>query len=71
MAWEVSLESEVEEWLLDLQHHPQTADEVVAAIDKLEQDGPTLGRPLVDRIHVPIADERFSRHLKAIEEGKP
>ncbi|WTJ79248.1 type II toxin-antitoxin system RelE/ParE family toxin [Kitasatospora sp. NBC_01539] len=122
-AWEVSLESEVEEWLLDLaQHDPRTADEVAAAIDKLEQDGPTLGRPLVDRIHsskhhnmkelrprttgpgeirilfafdperqaivlvagdkagawrqwyeinVPIADERFSRHLKAIEEGKP
>ena len=25
-------------------------DQVAAAIDKLESDGPTLGRPLVDRI---------------------
>lgn len=122
VAWEVSLESEVEEWLLELaQQHPLTADEVVAAIDKLEEDGPTLGRPLVDRIHgskhhnmkelrprtsgpgeirilfafdperqaiilvagdkagawkqwyeinIPIADERFSKHLKSIKEDK-
>ncbi|MCL2733895.1 MAG: type II toxin-antitoxin system RelE/ParE family toxin [Actinomycetia bacterium] len=30
---------------------PRTADEVAAAIDKLADDGPTLGRPLADRIH--------------------
>ena len=39
---------EVESWLLTLDD--DTYDQVAAAIDKLAQDGPTLGRPLVDRI---------------------
>jgi hypothetical protein len=39
---------EVEDWFLDLD--PKTADQVEAAIDNLEQNGPSLGRPLVDRI---------------------
>ncbi|MEV6013644.1 type II toxin-antitoxin system RelE/ParE family toxin [Streptomyces sp. NPDC051976] len=52
MQWEVLLHEEVDKWLLDLtQSDPHTADEVAAAIDKLAEDGPTLGRPLADRIH--------------------
>lgn len=52
MPWEVLIDEEVEHWLLDLtQTDPETADEVAAAIDKLADDGPTLGRPLADRIH--------------------
>lgn len=39
---------EVETWLLDLDD--DSYDQVAAAIDKLAEDGPTLGRPLVDRI---------------------
>lgn len=42
---------EVEAWFLKLvESDPGTAEQVTAAIDKLETDGPTLGRPLVDRI---------------------
>lgn len=51
MTWEVSLHEEVEAWLLDLaESDPEIANQVVSAIDKLEEEGPTLGRPLVDRI---------------------
>jgi hypothetical protein len=48
VAWEMVLLDEVETWLLDIDDG--TYDLVAAAIDKLEQDGPTLGRPLVDKI---------------------
>ncbi|HJP77154.1 MAG TPA: type II toxin-antitoxin system RelE/ParE family toxin [Pseudonocardiaceae bacterium] len=51
MAWEIELVAEVEAWFLDLCHEePETADLVQAAIDVLEREGPTLGRPLADRI---------------------
>jgi hypothetical protein len=51
ILWEVLLHSEVEKWLLTLTGtDPGIADEVVAAIDKLAEEGPTLGRPLADRI---------------------
>jgi hypothetical protein len=51
MPWEVLLHDDVEKWLLTLtQNDPATADEVAAAIDKLAEEGPTLGRPLADRI---------------------
>jgi hypothetical protein len=49
VAWEIVLLNEVETWLLD-EVDEGTYDLVAAAIDKLEQDGPTLGRPLVDKI---------------------
>ncbi|MCF7552723.1 type II toxin-antitoxin system RelE/ParE family toxin [Pseudonocardia sp. WMMC193] len=49
MSWEVVLLDEVEAWLLD-DLDDVTYDLVAAAIDKLEHDGPTLGRPLVDKI---------------------
>jgi hypothetical protein len=36
---------------MDLVHNdPRTAELVAAAVDQLEADGPTLGRPLVDSI---------------------
>jgi hypothetical protein len=51
MAWTVILLDEVEEWFMELvETDPETADLVAAAIDLLEQEGPSLGRPAVDRI---------------------
>lgn len=48
MVWAVILVGEVEDWFLALE--TKSAELVAAAIDNLEQHGPTLGRPLVDRI---------------------
>ena len=48
MVWDVRVLHEVESWLLDLDEN--TYDQVAAAIDKLAEDGPGLGRPLADRI---------------------
>ena len=48
MAWDVRLLSEVESWVMALDD--DTYDQVAAAIDLLMDEGPTLGRPLVDRI---------------------
>ena len=48
VTWDVRVLEEVESWLLALDD--DTYDQVAAAIDKLARDGPTLGRPLVDRI---------------------
>jgi hypothetical protein len=51
VVWEVLLHDDVSAWFLDLaDDDPETASLVEAAIDKLADDGPTLGRPLVDRI---------------------
>jgi hypothetical protein len=51
MAWEVSLHPEVEAWYLALcKSDPGSADRIEEAIDQLTGAGPTLGRPLVDRI---------------------
>ena len=51
MAWTIILVDEVSDWYLDLvDHEPETAELVTAAIDLLEADGPALGRPLVDSI---------------------
>lgn len=47
--WEINLVEEVEDWYLNL----GTEEELVAvraAINLLEQEGPTLGRPVVDRV---------------------
>ena len=48
MSWDVRLLDEVDAWLLGLDD--DTYDQVAAAIDLLADEGPTLGRPLVDRI---------------------
>lgn len=50
-TWDVELHSEVASWFLGLvKSDPETADLVEEAIDLLEKVGPTLGRPMVDRI---------------------
>jgi hypothetical protein len=50
-VWEVGLHEEVERWFLDLcRNDPTTADLVAEAIDLLAEQGPGLGRPMVDRL---------------------
>jgi len=50
--WQILLVEEVAEWFADLtKNDPGTADLVEDAVDRLAVDGPTLGRPLVDRIN--------------------
>lgn len=51
MGWEVIVLDEVRDWYENLvEASPTTAELVTAAIDLLEEKGPTLGRPLVDTI---------------------
>ena len=51
MAWEVSLHPEVEAWYPGLcKSDPETADLIEDAIDQLVDEGPTLRRPLADRL---------------------
>ncbi len=65
MAWAVILVDEVADWYLDLVNdEPATAELVAAAIDLLEADGPTLGRPLVDSI-----EGSSIRNLKELRPG--
>jgi hypothetical protein len=65
MAWTVILVDEVTNWYLDLvSKEPATAELVTAAIDLLEADGPTLGRPLVDSI-----EGSSIRNLKELRPG--
>lgn len=50
-GWEVSLTEEVEEWFLRLsKDDPDSAAQVAAAVDMLAEEGPALGRPLVDQV---------------------
>ena len=49
MGWEIELTEQVERWLLD-DLDAESRAQIVPAIDKLEEAGPTLGRPIVDRI---------------------
>jgi hypothetical protein len=50
-GWEVLLHEEVEAWFLALcEDDPPTANLVAAAIDLLGEEGPMLGRPLVDKV---------------------
>lgn len=49
--WEISLHQDVEAWYLSIcGSDPETADLIEQAIDQLAAEGPSLGRPLVDRI---------------------
>jgi hypothetical protein len=51
VTWEIVLHGDVEAWFLDLcTADPDSANLVAAAIDKLAEDGPTLGRPLADKV---------------------
>jgi hypothetical protein len=50
--WEVTLLGPVDEWFLRLcEADAETANRVMEAVDHLAQAGPSLGRPLVDRVH--------------------
>ncbi|QTJ68454.1 type II toxin-antitoxin system RelE/ParE family toxin [Rhodococcus sp. ZPP] len=47
----VELLKEVEEWFIELAStDPEAAEHVAGAIDLLEATGPTLGRPVVDKV---------------------
>lgn len=49
--WEIELHSSVDAWFMGLaDEEPKTADLVGEAIEMLAAFGPTLGRPLVDRV---------------------
>lgn len=61
MSWDIEPAEEVEAWLQDLDD--DSYDLVTAALDKLSNDGPTLGRPLVDRIQ--------GSHLHNLKELRP
>lgn len=51
MPWEVILVDEVDDWFADLaKEDVDSAELVTAAIDMLEEHGPTLSRPLADRV---------------------
>jgi hypothetical protein len=49
MSWDVILLEEVEAWYFTLDDDAMAA--VTGAIDLLELEGPTLGRPTVDRVN--------------------
>jgi len=49
MSWEVILLEEVEAWYFTLDDDEMAV--VTGAIDLLELEGPTLGRPTVDRVN--------------------
>ena len=49
--WEIILLTEVEDWYLGLcRRDPAVATKVEQAIEMLADEGPTLGRPFVDKI---------------------
>jgi len=48
MAWEVLLLEQVETWYLTLDEGEIAA--VTGAVDLLDSEGPTLGRPTVDKV---------------------
>lgn len=48
-CWDVILLDEVERWLVSLDRDTMAA--VAGAIDLLELEGPTLGRPIVDKVN--------------------
>jgi hypothetical protein len=49
VAWEIDFTKQAEDWLDALDN--DSFSRIASAIDKLEEIGPTLGRPTVDRIH--------------------
>jgi hypothetical protein len=63
--WEVSIHRDVLPWLTAIfRDRPELGDPIEDAIDQLAEQGPALGRPLVDRIH-------SSRHLHNLKELRP
>ncbi|MEU6171008.1 type II toxin-antitoxin system RelE/ParE family toxin [Streptantibioticus parmotrematis] len=65
MSWEVILHEDVNGWYLRLAaEDPESAQLVGAAIDLLAAEGPTLGRPLVDRVK-----QSRHHHMKELRPG--
>lgn len=63
--WEIRLHPEVEAWFLELcQSDAGSADLVAEAIDMLAEQGPGLGRPLVDRLK-----GSMFHHMKELRPG--
>ncbi|MFC4588203.1 type II toxin-antitoxin system RelE/ParE family toxin [Sphaerisporangium corydalis] len=51
MHWQIKIVPEVREWLHGLRRSDrQTLSLVTAALDRLAEDGPGMGRPLVDTL---------------------
>jgi hypothetical protein len=51
VSWEIMLWDEVNDWFLDLvEKDPESAHLIEQAIDLLAEKGPTLGRPMADRV---------------------
>jgi len=48
VAWEINATEQAETWLLEIDQG--AFEQIASAIDELEEHGPSLGRPLVDRI---------------------
>lgn len=66
--WEVTLTDEVEQWFLELsKNDPDSAEQVAAAIDLVSQEGPTLGRPMVD--HIKASKHRNMKELRPGSRG--
>jgi len=49
MSWEAEYTDQFEEWWVTLSEQEQTA--IDKAVEALQQDGPSLHRPLVDTVH--------------------
>ena len=49
MAWEINATDEFGWWMVSLGEEQKLS--VIAAVDLLREGGPTLGRPIVERIH--------------------
>lgn len=69
MSWDVYFTAPAEHWILALADTDYEA--IMAAIELLEEHGPTLGRPAVDRIegsrHHNMKELRsFGGHLRAL-----
>ena len=69
VAWDVYFTAVAEEWILALNDSDYMA--MLAAIELLEEQGPTLGRPAADRIegsrHHNMKELRsFGGHLRAL-----
>lgn len=69
VAWDVYFTAVAEEWILGLSDDDYVA--MLAAIELLEEHGPALGRPAVDRIqdsrHHNMKELRsFGGHLRAL-----
>lgn len=69
MSWDVYFAEPAEQWILELSDKDYEA--IMAAIELLEEQGPTLGRPAADRIegtrHHNMKELRsFGGHLRVL-----